>query len=64
MTQYVQIVVPKFVLDKECHHWTDGTQEAASIGHSVNGQVRYDICALVILLHFRSAESCIVDILS
>ena len=51
MLQDMQIVVPEFVLDEESHDRTNGAQEAAGIGHGVDGQVGDDVGTLVVLSH-------------
>ena len=47
----VQVVVPKLILDEECHDWTYGTQETACIHDRVKGQIGNDICAFIVFAH-------------
>ena len=51
MLEDMQIVVPELVLDEECHHGSDGSQESACVGNGVQRQVADDVGTFVILAH-------------
>ena len=49
MLQDMQIIVPKLVLDEECHHRMDCTQETAGIRDGIEWQVGNDISTFIVL---------------
>ena len=51
VTKYMKVVIPEFVLDEERHLRTDGTQEAACIGNSVQRQISDNVGTFVVLPH-------------
>ena len=51
MLQDMQVVVPKLVLDEECHLRTYGSQKAACIANGVEWQIADDVGTLVVLAH-------------
>ena len=60
MLKDVKIVIPKLILDEECHNRTNGTKKPAGIGYRVERQISNDVCTPVVFAYFiaRRREEC------
>lgn len=49
--KYVEVVIPKLILDEVCHHRAHQPQKPYGINRCVERQVADDVGALIILAH-------------